>query len=304
MNIKLARMLGRLYREEEGGTGGGGEGGNPPGGSGNIVDPAKLGPIPSFKEMIPAEFKDNPTLAQYNDIGALIKSHISAQSLIGSSIQLPKEGDAEGLNKVYDKLGRPKTPDEYSFNLGEEIKVESLNPDLMGWAKGAFHKAGLNPQQANELLKGYVGLEQEMKAKLPAQETPEQIEAKYFAEMETMFGDKYDETVLLAERAGTTFLDEDTKAWLLETGLGNHPQFVKTFAKIGQLLKEDENFSNEATGNGFVGGEAEAKMEIGRLNSDPDFMKAYQTKDAPGHQAAVEKMSLLYKKAYPGKIKS
>ena len=47
-----------------------------------------------------------------------------------------------------------------------------------------------------------------------------------------------------------------------------------------------------------------AKAEIGKLQTDADFQKAYMNKDAPGHKEAVERMERLFKVAYPGKVES
>ena len=43
----------------------------------------------------------------------------------------------------------------------------------------------------------------------------------------------------------------------------------------------------------------QAKQEINRLKSDQQFMQVYMDHTATGHQEAVQRMSTLYKDAYP-----
>lgn len=279
---RIKSLLSRKYRNEEGGNGDAG-GGAP-------------APIPSFAEIIPQEYKDSPALKDYKDIGSLIKSHLSLQSMVGSSLPMPKDEDETSWNTVYDKLGRPKTAEEYKFELGEELKEVQLDENRTKWASQLFHKAGLNNKQANAILNEYVKLEMEQLQQ--GDKSEEWTEA-----LKKEFGDKFEENTALAARAAKMFGDAETLKWLNESGLGNHPSLVKMFANIGNLLKEDKAFADGASSSGFQDDPAQAKIEIGRLNTDKEFMAAYMNNEAPGHKEAVERMQRLYKVAYPGQVK-
>jgi len=61
-------------------------------------------------------------------------------------------------------------------------------------------------------------------------------------------GDKFDVTVSKAKRVIDKFGSDKLKAALNESGLGNHPEVVRLFAKIGDLDKEDTHVG----GNGPV----------------------------------------------------
>lgn len=52
-------------------------------------------------------------------------------------------------------------------------------------------------------------------------------------------GDKFDASLEIAERALNTFATDDFKAMLKEYGLGNHPDMIRLFYRIGKAVKED-----------------------------------------------------------------
>ena len=58
-------------------------------------------------------------------------------------LRLPKADDAEGMMKVYDRLGRPAKPEEYKLP-----KVAHRTPEAEKAAQEWFHKAGLTTSQA------------------------------------------------------------------------------------------------------------------------------------------------------------
>lgn len=280
--MRINKLLARKYREE----GEGGEGTGAPAAS-------------DFASILPPEYKDNPALKDYKDIGGLIKSHLNLQTMVGGSLKIPTDDNPESWNQLYDKLGRPKTADEYQFDLGEELKDAQLDPELTKWGKELFHKYGLTAKQANGVMKDYV--QREMQVNEGKQSRDDMLD-EYEDALREQLGGKFDESIQLATRARDMFLDEETRQFLDESGLGSHPGLVNTFIKIGNLLKEDKAFSDGAANSGFAAGPSEARAEIGRLNSDQEFMAAYLNKDNPGHVAAVERRQRLYKVAYPGKI--
>jgi hypothetical protein len=299
--MRLRNLLGRKYREEEGGAGEN-LGGAPGGGTGTPGDTGGDEGIKSFRDLIPAEYRSHTALNDYKDMAGLVKSHISLQSMIGNAIPIPKADDADGWNNVYKKLGKPETPDGYQFDLGEQFKGVQLDTDMGKWARDLFHGANLTPQQANKVMQGYLQKETELSQN--KQETTDNQAAQWQDQLEQELGPKFEETTLFAERASSRFLDPDTRHFLESTGLGNHPGLVKAFSNIGRLLGEDKVFTEGANSSGFMESPEEAKLQIGKLQTDTEFMKAYQQRDNPGHAAAVERMQRLYTKAFPGKAKS
>ena len=84
-----------------------------------------------------------------------------------------------------------------------------------------------------------------------------------------------------------------------ETGLGNHPELVKAFAKIGATMGEDRLIVGSGLGQSRISPH-DAKDQIQSLYQDKDFSKAYRDNKEPGHKAAMDKMDKLFRTAYPG----
>ena len=53
-------------------------------------------------------------------------------------------------------------------------------------------------------------------------------------------GDKFDDSLVIAQKAIAKFGSDDFKTLLEETGLGNHPEVIRAFWKIGTLISEDQ----------------------------------------------------------------
>jgi hypothetical protein len=246
----------------------------------------------------------HPSLGDIKDVNGLVKSYISAQQMIGADkVSVPKDDSpAEAWNEFYTKLGRPETvegykfqPKEYSLLQGDGASVGKADAD---WVKQVAHKAGLNEKQAGvvyeELHTRYQGIIDGFKNKKT--ETDQQW-------LDTLHqkwrGSDFDVNIQAAQKGVRAFGGDELADVLESSGLGNHPALVETFANIGKALGEDKTFGGRATNGGFVASAAEARAEIGRLNLDKDFQKAYINAKDPGHRTAVEKMSKLFKSAYP-----
>ena len=68
----------------------------------------------NWKESLPDDLRDNPSLKSIQDVPGLAKSFIHAQKMVGADkIPVPTEhATKEDWDAVYSKLGRPATPDD------------------------------------------------------------------------------------------------------------------------------------------------------------------------------------------------
>ena len=107
-----------------------------------------------WKASLSDEIRNEKSLENISDIESLAKGYVHAQRLVGADkIPVPnKFATEEDWNKVYEKLGRPKSADEYKFNLPEDKTVNEAA--LKGFADQA-HKLGLLPGQADGVVKFY-----------------------------------------------------------------------------------------------------------------------------------------------------
>ena len=79
-----------------------------------------------WKASLAEEIRADKSLAPIKDINSLAKSYIHAQKLVGvEKIPLPnKHATEEDWNVVYDKLGRPKSPEEYKYNISKDANID------------------------------------------------------------------------------------------------------------------------------------------------------------------------------------
>ena len=111
-----------------------------------------------WRSGLPEDIRNDPSLADIKDVGAMAKSYINGQKLIGKNrISLPGEGATdEEWSAFHSQLGRPDQSNLYDF--GERPAL----PDGLEYDEGfetaykdlAF-KAGLTPQQAKTIFDGY-----------------------------------------------------------------------------------------------------------------------------------------------------
>jgi len=135
-------------------------------------------------------------------------------------------GDAQGAALEY-----------ADFSVPEGV---TLNPELLGEFKGVAQAMGLKQEQAQQLTDLGVKLTQGLLAQqaqaLETQKTAWFNETKADAEIG---GDKFDASMTAAARAVKQFVPDELKLLFDQTGIGNHPDLVKAFVKIGSMLKED-----------------------------------------------------------------
>ena len=111
-------------------------------------------PKVDFQSLIPAEYKNEKALQNFQDMDGFVKSFLHSQRLVGTEkINIPnKFATDEDWNAVYEKLGKPKSPDEYKYNLPKESK---LDDDSLKAFSATAHQLGLLPKQAEGIINYY-----------------------------------------------------------------------------------------------------------------------------------------------------
>jgi len=239
----------------------------------------------------------DPTLADIKDLNGLAKSYVHAQRMIGKDkITIPQEGaDPSEWDGFYERLGRPGDGNYKLDPAGLMPADLPFDPQVLDRFKKVFHAAGLNQKQAEGVFKNYLEYVGEVHSN-----NTQGVEAQRQEWVNTVkkeFGRAFDERVDLAVRAVETFGGNELVQWLDQTGMGDHPMFVKMFAKIGQQMQEALASPNQS--RGWTMTPDTARQEIARAQRDTEFMKAYMTPAATGHAEAVKKMQDLFSFAYP-----
>ncbi len=255
-------------------------------------------PLNDFVKSLPVDLQAEKSLHNMTDTATLAKGFVHAQKLIGAKrieAPLPTWGDNE-YNGFYEAIGRPKTAADYSIPKIEgapEIKAD--NP---AWQKtaAALHKAGLTQKQAEVVLGRY------FEDQVDVAKTAQTVAANKKVEAETAlkaeWGDKYEVNVDLAKAVVTKFGDADLMSYINDSG-GNDPRLIKTLARLGASMMEDKSRGGSAADGLQVTDATRANQEINRLKMDKDFQAALTKKDHPGHAAAVQQWTNLFKVSSP-----
>jgi hypothetical protein len=211
----------------------------------------------------------------------------------GRTIMLPKDAtDTAALQAIYDKLGRPASPDAYDIEL-----PVGANPEFANAAKSWFHKAGLSGDQAKAVAESYKALE--------ADATKKALEA-HQTEVEGLtkeWGDKFAsnvETGRAALKAANLSNDQIAK---IEMAIGPAAA-AKAFEFFGRNYTEAGPPGSETRGgtggfNGMTPAAALSRMD--QLRGDTQFQARYSSNDPKVRGAAIEEMDALAKLAVNAK---
>ena len=220
-----------------------------------------------WRTSVPEEIRGHKSLEHISDVGALAKSYVNAQSMIGADkVAIPgKHATDEDWGEVYRKLGRPDSPDGYEL-ANELPEGAEASDEMLGWFKGAAHEAGLTPQQAQKLLGGY----NEFLGGMMGSDDGQVQEARANAEVELKkeYGQAFDDRMAVGKGVLDNFSSipiEEFEDLTLSNGmkLGDHPAIIKTMVNIGQYMKEkmgEDTLAGVKTTGGLSPNEASEKI--------------------------------------------
>ena len=248
---------------------------------------AEVNPLAFNRDILPEDLRLEPSLQSFDSVDKLAKSYVHAVRKLGvpadELVRMPKEGTPEQMAEIYERLGRPNSPEEYVLDSQSEIT---------GQYKQIAHQLGLNQQQAQALHDWYnnnIGSQEQQ-----VQQAREQQEVEWLQSLQREWGGDFEKNANLAQRAFKQFADEAAVQAINETGLGNHPSILKMFTHIGRMMAEDGSLHS---GEGQQWGGMSATMaqdSINDLMNNSDFMESYLDQYHPQHAQAVRKMKSLY----------
>lgn len=207
-----------------------------------------------WRSSFPENLRLDPTVQKYRTPDEAAKALVSQQEMLGRALFLPRAepGTDEylsGMQKVYERLGRPDTADKYEFTAPEG---KTLEPEIQKRFGAAFHKAGLSQEQAAEVVAEYwrsVDYAAQVRAGQEARSYEEGRKALY-----AEFGAATENVQQGAKRffdhfgAGAFGGEAGEKAWeqimeaRLEDGsrLANSPYILAAFHEAGKRIGEGE----------------------------------------------------------------
>lgn len=145
-----------------------------------------------------------------------------------------QDGEQQKTEKEQKQEG---VPEKYEFTAAEGV---DLDTEALKDFEPVARELNLTNEQAQKLVDAYpkilAGVQQRQAEAWQAQ--TEEWAATVKADKE-IGGDKLTANLGVAQRALDTFGTPALKEYLNGTGLGNHPELVKAFVKVGKAMSED-----------------------------------------------------------------
>jgi hypothetical protein len=200
--------------------------------------------LKEWMKSLTGDLKTSKSLSKFGDTEALAKSYLEAESELGRRVRIPsQDASSEEWAKFYEKVGRPKSPDEYAIDRGR------ADDGLVKAFKKAAHEAGLSSTQADRIFKELNGFTQSSKQAEIEQYTARMKEADLLLRKE--YGPQYDTRLADARKAYETLFDEDLRGDIAASGIASNPRFIKVLAALGPQIRGDsflQGAGNTGTG--------------------------------------------------------
>lgn len=190
----------------------------------------------------------------------------------------PAPADANPAPEAY-AITRPQMPEGLAWDEAFEQAAVPVAREL-----------GLTPRQLQGLADFYARHQSETGLAAMRQRATDEGAAREALQAE--WGAHFDTKVAQAARAARYFGGESLVAMLNDTGLGNHPELVKAFARAGALLGEDA-LRAEGQRPGLLAPDEALKKARG-LMAGP----AYARSSHPEHRSVVDEVRQLFEQAY------
>ena len=242
----------------------------------------------SWKETISEEFRNDPNIQKFTEIDALAKSYINATKMIGQDkMVVPNNNFTEDQwSDAYSKMGRPESADKYSLNVKSDV-IPFEETAIKSFQEQA-HKLGLNNQQAQGVLDFYKNTTEGSIQQSKVDTETAQAQAQQSLRQE--WGREYDANISKAKSLAKANVSPEVLLMELKDGtrVGDHPEIVKGFAKIANLLSEDKIVSTEAEN---MDRSTDIQQEIDQIMNDKTG--PYWNKSHPNHDKTVQQVYTL-----------
>jgi hypothetical protein len=242
----------------------------------------------SWRDSLPDDLKSSAALNAIPDVPTLVKSYINAQKMIGADkIAVPTaNASKEDWTAVFQKLGLPKTPEEYKVEVEKGMEFDQ---DFFTGFKKLAYENGVLPAQAKQLAEF---LHKEDKKSRDKEVSDYQANVtREIKKLQGEWGEAYSENVAKAKAALNEFADKDTQEAIRKSGLGNNVHLLKVLAKAGATLAEDK-IKGEGGSGGFKLTPAQAQAELDAIHGN--MKHPYYDKQHSEHLAAKTKVKELH----------
>jgi len=171
------------------------------------------------------------------------------------------EDSPKGETKPEGETEAPKgAPEQYEFKAPEGTQ---LAPEVVQNFSEVAKELDLTQEAAQKVVDKMAPAFAEAQQKaFAAQVESWGAEAKADKELG---GDKFDENLALAKQGLEFIGTPELSKFLADSGLGNHPEVLRVFFKVGQAIKEDDHVPGSTRPNGKGGYRTDAERQASAL---------------------------------------
>lgn len=207
-----------------------------------------------WRSTFPDNLRNAGIIKEHHTPESAAKTLVSQAEMIGRGIFIPKaepgtEEHTAGMQKIYDRLGRPETADKYEFTAPEGRQMDK---EIQGRLAKDFYLSGLSQQQVSDVMAAYWRTVEYAENITAAREQESFQEGRNAIRAE--FGANAEREMSLAQKfvnhfgagafsgkAGAQLWDQMREAKLADgSRLINSPYMVATFAEAMRKLGEGE----------------------------------------------------------------
>ena len=256
--------------------------------------------VPEWAKSLSPELAAHPSVGKFKDPGALFQSYIEAEKFVGSPerrLLLPPDGaKPEEYLPIFDRLGRPKTAEEYgAAQLLSGIKLpEGFSLPVEGFNEFAkiAHSIGMPKSMFEKVVQYYA--EQQGKEYEGLRGAQEKVSNDAETALRKEWGLGYEQNRSIALKTLKVMYGKDWE--VMAQQYGHDPAFVKGLHALGSKLSED--VLGEGGARSYTMTPEQAQAEIAKIQGDMNHpvWKA----EHPEHKAAKAAWDNLYAMAYPG----
>lgn len=186
-----------------------------------------------WMKALPDDLRKSKSLSKFENIDALAKSYMEAESEIGKRVRIPgQEATAEDWGKFFSRIGRPDSPDGY------EIPQGKLDKSLETFVRQQAFVSGLNKAQTKIFAEGLVTyMESSKAAQALAREQADRARQQALAET---FGANLNTVVEKADKAFRGLFPLALQQKILQSDFRNDVEFIDALAQIADSMGEDK----------------------------------------------------------------
>lgn len=222
----------------------------------------------------------------------VVQSYMNFEKLKGVPqdrlVKLPEDSNPDAWNEVYNKLGKPMSPDGYG------LKADGEDSSFADWAKNTFFESNLTTEQANKVVEAFNKYLSDKNVE--SKETRNKQTQKQEMDLKKEWGAAYHQNVARAQSAVKEFGVPAEAIDALEKAIG-FDGTLKLMDRLGKRIGE-ATFVGGGQSQGFgqnILTPQQARARLDRLKSDPGFTSKYLAGDI----SARDEVTRLHQMANP-----